>query len=189
MSADPGHYRDGPEALIASLAARGDRVAFAELVRRRQAWVRSVLRRCSGDAHIAEDLSQQVFLLAWRKISQLRDVEKFGSWLKRMAINEWLQYKRKNDALRGAAGEDQIKLSHQDKTSVGLDLNSAMALLSGPVSLCITLSYHERLTHDEIADLTGLQVGTVKSHVRRGSACLRELLSAYDESNDSEDAL
>lgn len=194
MSTDPGHYRDGPEALIASLAARGDRVAFAELVRRRQVWVRSLLRRCSGDAHIAEDLSQQVFLLAWRKISQLRDVEKFGSWLKRMAINEWLQYKRKNDALRGAAGEEEIMQSQQDKTSIALDLDGAMALLPGPVSLCIALSYHERLTHDEISNLTGLKVGTVKSHVRRGSARLRELLSAYDEtacdkSGDSEDAL
>jgi RNA polymerase sigma-70 factor (ECF subfamily) len=189
MSANPGHYREGPEVLLASLAARGDRVAFAELVRRRQAWVRSLLRRCSGDVHIAEDLSQQVFLLAWRKISQLRDVEKFGSWLKRMAINEWLQYKRKNDALRGAAGEEEIVESRQDKTSIGLDLDGAMALLPGPVSLCIALSYHEQLTHDEIATLTGIQVGTVKSHVRRGSARLRELLSAYDESDDSKDAL
>ena len=162
MSADPGHYRDGPEALIASLAARGDRVAFAELVRRRQAWVRSLLRRCSGDAHIAEDLSQQVFLLAWRKISQLRDVEKFGSWLKRMAINEWLQYKRKNDALRGAAGEEEIMQSQQDKTSIALDLDGAMALLPGPVSLCIALSYHERLTHDEISKLTDLKVKAVE---------------------------
>ena len=79
-------------------------------------------------------------------------------------------------------------MSQNDKTSIGLDLDGAMALLPGPVSLCIALSYHERLTHDEIAELTGLQVGTVKSHVRRGSARLRELLSAYDESDDSEDA-
>ena len=79
-------------------------------------------------------------------------------------------------------------MSQKDKTSIGLDLDGAMALLPGPVSLCIALSYHERLTHDEIAELTGLQVGTVKSHVRRGSARLRELLSAYDESDDSEDA-
>jgi RNA polymerase sigma-70 factor (ECF subfamily) len=188
MRADPGHYRKGPEALIASLAARGDRVAFAELVRRRQGWVRALLRRCSGDANIADDLSQQVFLRAWRKISQLREVDKFGSWLKRMAINEWLQHTRKNDALRGALGEEEITMSQKDKTSIGLDLDGAMALLPGPVSLCIALSYHERLTHDEIAELTGLQVGTVKSHVRRGSARLRELLSAYDESDDSEDA-
>jgi RNA polymerase sigma-70 factor (ECF subfamily) len=178
MRADPGHYRKGPEALIASLAARGDRVAFAELVRRRQGWVRALLRRCSGDANIADDLSQQVFLRAC----------KFGSWLKRMAINEWLQHTRKNDALRGALGEEEITMSQNDKTSIGLDLDGAMALLPGPVSLCIALSYHERLTHDEIAELTGLQVGTVKSHVRRGSARLRELLSAYDESDDSEDA-
>lgn len=186
MAVNPGHYRDGPEVLIASLAASGDRHAFAELVRRRQVWVRSLLRRCSGDANLADDLSQQVFLRAWRKISQLREAEKFGSWLKQMTINEWLQYIRKNDALRGAKGEEEITMSQEDKTSIGMDLDRAMALLPGAVSLCIALSYHERMTHEEIAKLTGIQVGTVKSHVRRGSARLRELLSAYDESTEQE---
>ena len=44
------------------------------------------------------------------------------------------------------------------------------------------------MTHNEIADLTGMQLGTVKSHVRRGSKRLRELLSAYDEKTELEDA-
>jgi len=59
-------------------------------------------------------------------------------------------------------------------------------LLPGPVSLCIALCYHERMTHDEIVELTGMQLGTVKSHVRRGSKRLRELLAAYDETNELE---
>jgi len=50
------------------------------------------------------------------------------------------------------------------------------------------LSYHERMTHNEIAELTGLKLGTVKSHVLRGSKRLRELLSAYDETQEIEDA-
>jgi RNA polymerase sigma-70 factor (ECF subfamily) len=184
----PGYYAEGPEALVVSLASKGDRAAFAELVRRRQGWVRALLRRCSGDTTLADDLSQQVFMQAWRKIRQLRDVDRFGAWLKQMAINEWLQYKRKNDALRGAQGEESIVMPQLDKTSIGMDLDRAMSLLPGPVSLCIALSYHERMTHDEIAELTGMQPGTVKSHIRRGSERLRKLLSAYDETKQLEDA-
>jgi len=188
MSARTNYYAEGPEPLVVSLAAKGDRNAFAELVRRRQAWIRTLMRRCSGDAALADDLSQQVFMQAWRKIRQLKDVDKFGSWLKQMAINEWLQLKRKNDALRDAEGEQSVIGSQSDKTSIGMDLDNAMAQLPGPVSLCIVLSYHERMTHNEIAELTGLKLGTVKSHVLRGSKRLRELLSAYDETQEIEDA-
>lgn len=187
MPAVPGHYIEGPEALVVSLATKGDRDAFAELVQRRQSWIRNLMRRCCGNADLADDLSQQVFLQAWRKIRQLKDVNKFGSWLKQMAINEWLQYRRKNDALRDAEREGSIKTSQVDGTSVAMDLDQALAILPGPVSLCIVLSYFERMSHPEIAELTDIQLGTVKSHIRRGSEKLREMLSAYAESANAED--
>ena len=187
MPERPNYYADGPEVLVVSLASKGDRMAFADLVRRRQSWIRNLMRRCSGDVNLADDLSQQVFLQAWRKIRHIREPQKFGSWLKRMAINEWLQHKRKGDALLGAEGEEGITASRQDKTSIAIDLDRAMARLTAPVSMCIVLSYHERMTHDEIAELTGMQLGTVKSHIRRGSKQLRALLSAYDASTELEE--
>ena len=189
MSAAPGHYAEGPEALVVSLASKGDRDAFAELVRRRQSWVRNLMRRCCGDISLADDLSQQVFMQAWRKIRQLKEASKFGSWLKQLAINEWLQYKRKKDVLWGAASDVKITGSQHDKTAVAMDLDRAMAALPAPVSLCIILSYYARMSHAEIAQLTDMQLGTVKSHIRRGSERLRELLSAYDESANAEEAV
>ena len=186
MPVAAAYYAEGPEALIVSLAAKGDRDAFAELVRRRQGWIRTLMRRCSGDVTLADDLSQQVFMQAWRKIRQLKDASRFGPWIKRLAINEWLQHARKGDALRNADGDDAITGSHADTTSVAMDLDRAMAALPGPVSLCIALSYHERLSHPEIEELTGIPIGTVKSHIRRGSERLRQLLSAYDETADAE---
>lgn len=175
---------------MVSLAIRGDRDAFAELVRRRQTWVRVLLRRCCGDVALADDLSQQVFLKAWRKIRQLQDATRFGAWIKRMAINEWLQYARKNDALRHASSEADDPRVQVDTTSVAMDLDTAMASLPGPVSLCIALSYHEQLTHNEIETLTGIPVGTVKSHIRRGSEKLRQRLAAYqsDDTPNEDDA-
>ena len=186
MPATPGHYAEGPEALVVSLATRGDKEAFAELVRRRQAWIRSLMRRCSGDASLADDLSQQVFMQAWRKIRQLKDVNRFGSWLKRLAVNEWLQHARKADALRFADDDEKMPESRAATTALAMDLDAAMAMLPGDVSLCITLSYHERMAHPEIADLTGIPIGTVKSHIRRGSERLKKILSAYDETGQTE---
>lgn len=179
----PNYYAQGPEALLVSLAGKGDRDAFTELVRRRQSWIRSLMRRCCGDSTLADDLSQQVFLNAWRKIRQVREPAKFGSWLKRMAINEWMQQQRKKDPLWGAQDDESAQLvSRRDSTAVAMDLDRALATLPGQARLCIILAYHEHMSHREISELTGIQPGTVKSHIRRGSKRLRELLSAYGES-------
>ena len=175
-----GHYSRGPEELIASLAARGDRDAFAELVRRRQSWIRNLMRRCCGDDTLADDLAQQVFMQAWRRIRQVRDPVRFGSWLKQIAVNEWLQNLRRHDPLRYADDEDKITGCSVDNADIEFDLDKALATLPGQVSLCIVLSYYERMSHAEIAALTRLQPGTVKSHIRRGSERLKQVLAGYE---------
>lgn len=189
MPAVPGHYSEGPEALIVSLASKGDRMAFEELVRRRQSWIRNLMRRCCHDGSLADDLSQQVFMQAWRKIRKVKEPDRFGPWLKRLAINEWLQHRRKGDALRDAGNEEQISATNVDMTSVALDLDSALAALPRDVRQCIVLSYYERMTHAEIAVFTNMQLGTVKSHIRRGSGKLREMLSAYDAAAKAEESV
>ena len=63
------YYAEGPEPLLVSLASGGDRLAFSELVRRRQSWLRSFMRRCSRDNSVADDLAQQVFLQAQQVFS------------------------------------------------------------------------------------------------------------------------
>lgn len=171
-----------PESVLVSLSQIGNRDAFAELMSRRQAWIRNLMRRCSGDPVLADDLAQQVFTQAWRSIRQLHDADRLGPWLKRMAINMWLQHRRKNDPLRGANEHDDADSPREDSTSVALDLDRALATLSPDVRLCIVLSYHERMTHPEIAAFTRQPLGTIKSHIRRGTKKLQEELAAYVES-------
>jgi RNA polymerase sigma-70 factor (ECF subfamily) len=183
---DQDYYSKGPEELVVALACTGDRSAFAELVQRRQSWIRNLMRRCSGDIDLADDLAQQVFLQAWRKISHLRKPDRFGAWLKRLAITVWLQYMRKNDALRNADEYDETDRAQQDTTSVAMDLDSALAALSNHVRLCVVLSYHEGMTHEEIAEYTKLPLGTVKSHIRRGTQRLQSLLSAYADTTNGD---
>ncbi len=176
-----------PEVLVVGLARTGDRDAFAELVRRRQSWIRTLMRRCCGDITLADDLAQQVFLQAWRDIEKLRQPKSFGSWLRRLAINVLRQHLRTRDALRDAEEHDDSKqYGVQHKAVMAMDLNYALEKLSDSARLCVVLSYHEGMSHGEIASFTKLPIGTVKSHIRRGSERLQQLLSAYQETQPGE---
>ena len=175
------YYPDCPEALIVSLAREGDRAAFEELVRRRQSSIRNLMRRCCGDIALADDLAQQVFLTVWQNIRSLKQANAFGGWLKKVAITIWLKHLRKSDALNKAEEYVENKDAIQDSKAANMDLNYALTKLSPSVRLCIVLSYHEGLTHTEIASDTEIPLGTVKSHIKRGTERLQQLLSAYQD--------
>ena len=182
------YYPDCPEALIVGLARTGDRSAFEELIHRRQSWIRNLMRRFSGDASLADDLAQQVFLQVWQKIHTLKKADAFGAWLKRVAISVWLQYLRKSDALRGADELADDEHAQHDSSGLGMDLDSALATLAHPVRTCIVMSYHGGMSHQEIAEHTALPLGTVKSHIQRGTGRLRQVLSAYRDKETAEES-
>lgn len=172
-------YPDCPEAFLISLARTGDRSAFEELVRRRQSQVRNLMRRFCNDNTLADDLAQQVLMKVWLNIRQLKKVSAFNGWLKKLAVNVWLHYIRKNDALRGASEIQGTELPKTETPAVGMDLDRALAKLEPHVRMCVVLSYNEGLSHREIAELTDMPLGTVKTHIRNGAQQLQEILSAY----------
>jgi len=175
-------YALAPEPLVVHLARRGDRQAFEELVRRRQSWVRNLMRRLSRDAALADDLAQQVFIRMWRMLGQLQHPERFPGWLKRVAVNVWLQHQRRNDVMTSSETIEDLDRPIEDTTGAAIDMDRALALLPHDVRLCIVLSYHAEMSHAEIADAAALPLGTVKSHIRRGTEKLESWLSAYAES-------
>lgn len=179
MSGAQDYYPDCPEAMLVSLARSGDRSAFEELVRRRQSQVRNLMRRFCNDNALADDLAQQVLMKVWLNIRKLRKVSAFNGWLKRLAVNVWLHYLRKNDALRGA-GEYDGNIDAQNETpGVGMDLDRALAELPPTVRMCVVLSYNGGMSHREIAQVTEMPLGTVKTHIRNGAQQLQQILSAY----------
>src|SRR5512137_269420 len=94
--------------LIARVIAGDDRHAFAQLVRRHQSAVRSVLRRlCAGDAALADDLSQETFVRAWRGLTSWRGGARFSTWLHRVAVNVWLSQARR--AALPVSGEEPVQ--------------------------------------------------------------------------------
>ena len=147
------------------------------------------MRRCCHDVTLADDLAQQVFLQAWRGIRHLQQPDKFAAWLKRLAINVWLLHQRKKDPLRHPDEQVEVQSSQSDSAGIAMDLDRALATLSNSERLCIVMSYHERMTHAEIADFTGMPLGTVKSHIRRGTESLQQQLAAYKDTPRMEESL
>ena len=166
------------EATVVALAMGGDVEAFTELVRRRQSALRNLLRRLSHDPALADDLTQVTFLKAWRALPRLRSVGAFGAWLRRLAVNSWLEHAR--SAPRTEPLEDGDQPAATGSPGMEIDLDRALARLGGDERLCVVLAYHEGMSHGEISESTGLPLGTVKSHVRRGGERLRTLLVAYE---------
>lgn len=169
-----------------SLARNGDRDAFAEIVRRRQSPVRNLMRRFSNDPALADDLAQQVFIKVWLNLRRLRRASAFPAWLRRLAVNVWLHHARRNDPLGESREMSGLETARQDTPGIAMDLDRALATLPGPERLCVVLSYHEGMSHREIAQATALPLGTVKSHIRIGAQRLQETLSAYGAPDNGE---
>lgn len=180
------YYPDCPEALIVNLARGGDRKAFEELVRRHQSSIRNFMRRCSRDNSLADDLAQQTFFKVWLNIRNLKEAKAFTGWLKKIAVSVWLQHLRKNDVLQNSDEIEDEHLSEIPSPGIEIDLNTAIATLPTTVQLCIILSYQEGMSHSEISTATDIPLGTVKSHIRRGTERIKVLLEAYDDSTESE---
>jgi RNA polymerase sigma-70 factor (ECF subfamily) len=169
------------EAVVIALAMGGDDTAFSELVRRRQSWLRNLLRRLCHDPVLADDLAQQAFVSAWRALPSLKSVAAFAAWLRRLAINTWLAHVRSAPppALPLDAAELGGAAAPAAAAGERLDLDRALARLSRDERLCVVLAYSEGMSHGEISAATALPLGTVKSHVRRGAERLRAMLHAY----------
>jgi RNA polymerase sigma factor (sigma-70 family) len=173
------------ESTVVALAMAGDAAAFCELVRRRQVPIRNLLRHLSRDASLADDLAQQVFLKAWRSLSKLRSVAAYGAWLRRLAINTWLEHVR-------AAAPPSVELESEqlaDGAAAGssdeqIDLDRALSGLAHDERLCLVLAYSEGMSHSEISAATNLPLGTVKSHIKRGGERLRAQLYAYEPARE-----
>jgi len=167
--------------LIIASQAR-DQGAFGELVKRRQGWARALLRRMCNNHAEADDLAQEAFIKAWDNIRNLENPAAFPGWFRRIAVTTFLMAKRRQKAVFEVI-DDASPLASEESTpeaaaSAKIDLEKALANLSDAERLCVTLNHGEGLSHSEIVDMTGLPLGTVKSHVLRGTDKLRRLLDA-----------
>lgn len=176
---DAGHL---DRALVVRAQASNDRRAFEELVRRHQGMIRAQLRRLlHGDEAAADDLAQETFVLAWRKLDQFRGDARFSTWLYRIAYSCFLQSRRKPVAVVGIHGDEAAapELASSHAIDLRIDIESAMRRLPIAEQAVLLHCVQLGLSHEEAAYVLSLPLGTVKSHAARGKARLRALLAEW----------
>jgi len=184
--ADPGDD-DDDDALVLAAARRGDAAAFGKLVMRHQASLRRQLRHLvRGSDGVADELAQDAFVLAWRRLGEFRGEARFSTWLHRIAYRRFLMHVRAQasrvelvetsepePAPAETAAEADVDLARR------IDVERALARLPDTQRLALFHCFQLELSHEEAAGVLGMPLGTLKSHVARGKARLREALAAW----------
>jgi RNA polymerase sigma-70 factor (ECF subfamily) len=164
---------------------KGDLGAFEELYRQHSGRLYSVACRMVGNASDAEDLLQEIFLAAHRKLDSFRGDSALGTWLYRLAANLCLDHLRSKAArtsqLTGTL-DDEPALSDTstrmlaERTLTRMDLERALQQLPEGCRAAFVLHDIEGLEHREVAEALGIAEGTSKSQVHKARLRLRALL-------------
>ena len=186
---------DGADVADVARARAGDETAFQDLVERHSRAVFRLAYRMTGNEHDAEDVVQETFLRAYRRLSQFEERANFGSWLYRIAANcaydSLRSRKRRQDQAPLPEQEEQDEAMHGavvDAPSperlvfsgqVQRRVQSAMARLSERERAAFVLRHFEQLSTREIGDALGLDEGAVKHSVFRAVRKLREALEPF----------
>jgi RNA polymerase sigma-70 factor (ECF subfamily) len=171
---------------LAERCRQGDPDAFEELYRAHAGRLYSLIFRMAGSVQEAEDLLQEVFLTAHRKLGSFRGDSALGTWLYRLAVNQCLDFLRGRQAkmsrttgsLDEEGAEEPIAAVPVVPTAVSrIDLERAIAQLPAGCRAAFVLHDVEGFEHHEIATMLGVSAGTSKSQVHKARMKLRKLLS------------
>jgi len=186
-SAQPAAGPRAAELQLVERCRRGELGAFEELYRQHSGRLYSLALRMLGNPADAEDLLQEIFLSAHRKLDGFRGEAALGTWLYRLAMNQILDHVRSRAARTGQVtdGLDDATLladtgSHRlaDRAIDRLDLERAMSELPEGCRAAFVLHDVEGLEHREVSDVLGIAEGTSKSQVHKARLRLRSLLRA-----------
>ncbi|MEN6327019.1 MAG: sigma-70 family RNA polymerase sigma factor [Syntrophomonas sp.] len=176
-------------------ARAGSLDAFGEMVSQYQDRVYSHCRFLSGNPDDAQDLAQDVFVQAFKGIKSFRNDADFGTWLHRIAVNQWINYQRKNkkgmifsldEPLHTKDGEVYRELAASEENISDIIEQSelreilvkALDSLLPEFKAALILRDIEGYDYQEIAKLLGCSLGTVKSRINRGRKALKKKLAA-----------
>lgn len=187
----PVRERSAPQvsedAMLVGAAREGDRAAFGRLYERYAPMVHGVLL-AKVPAREVDDLVQEVFMKALRRLSTLRENRSFGAWLAAMARNLANDYHRRSvpeDQLTHDAPDDEIKcgISGGDHQCPATAILDAVRSLPDAYRETLILRLVEGMTGPEIAARTGMTEGSVRVNLHRGMEQLRAKLSSNPISN------
>lgn len=172
-------------------ARSGDTRAFERLYRTYSGKVMGLCLRMTRRRDVAEDCVQQTFIRAWRSLPAFEGRSAFGTWLHRIAVNEVLSQARNHgtrsesddDAIENALAEPGESSKELDAGEV-MDVERALATLPEGARHVVVLQAVYGYSHEEVADMLGIAVGTCKAQLHRGRRLLRERMGLDAEADD-----
>jgi len=179
------------DAEVVSAVVAGDGAAFETLVHRYQRKIYNTVLRLTGDANESEDLTQEVFLKLYRGLASFRGESSFSTYVYRVASNtavDWLRKRGPQTLSLTDEYEDGESMEHalpdpapSPDEKMSLDerrraLSEAIAALPDHQRLVLVLREVDGLSYQEIASVTGIGEGTVKSRINRARKNLKKML-------------
>ena len=175
---------------LVKTAIAGREASFEELVRRYQRPIAAYVYRMVGDYDAALDLTQEVFIKVYNSLARYRSEFKFSTWIYKIAHNAAIDHLRRY-AVRGQAVTSGFDTEHRDTPVEGRrltpeqeserrerrsEVEMVVELLPRAYRELIVLRHSHDLSYDEIAEVTGLPLGTVKNRLFRAREAMRDLL-------------
>ncbi len=172
---------------LISKVLRGDQQAYAGLVERYQAYVFTLALRMVKNREEAEELSQDVFIKAYKYLADFRGESRFSTWLYTIVHNTCLSFLRKKKPdTRSLDEEHNFNLADNRETSFRADLveqksrqamvNQAISQLGADDAGIITLFYKSEQSLEEIARILGIEINTAKVRLHRARQRLKEVM-------------
>ncbi|MEK6610404.1 MAG: sigma-70 family RNA polymerase sigma factor [Gemmatimonadota bacterium] len=159
-----------------ALAAAGDQQAFERLYRLHSARIHSLLRRMVGGEGDPDELTQDVFVRAWQRLSTFRGEAQFGTWLHRLAVNLVLKWQKgESRGRRRFDSEADVDLTpgRRHPVEAAMDLEDAVARLPPGARRVFVWHDVEGFRHEEIAEMLGVTAGTSKAQLHRARMLMR----------------
>ncbi|MEW6320798.1 MAG: RNA polymerase sigma factor [Acidobacteriota bacterium] len=181
---NPAGDRRRADLALARRIRAGDGSAFDELYRQHSTRLYNLAYRMAGSVDDADDLLQDIFLLAYRKLSSFRGESTLGTWLYRLAMNHCLDVLRSRQTRMGqrtdSLDDDEAMPVASPAPALGpvsrIDLERAIASLPPACRAAFLLHDVEGLGHQDVASVLGISEGTSKSQVHKARLRIRAYL-------------
>ncbi len=174
---------------LVTRAIRGHESGFEELVKRYQRPITAYIFRMLGDYDLSLDVTQDVFIKVYNSLDKYRPEYKFSTWIYRIAHNAAIDHMRRNSMqtssieTENADGAYELQLESslpspekdRERSEWRAEIDAVVKCLSPSYRDLIVLRHSQELSYDEIAEVTGLPLGTVKNRLFRAREMMREL--------------
>ncbi len=176
-----------PDQTLVLRTRRGEVEAFGDLVRRYQGSVFNVCYRLLGERREAEDLAQETFIRAYRRLETFDEARPFGPWIRRVAANLCYNHLKRNrlvqvelDEERDTAPEAARSFPErsQERRETYEEIQTAVLGLPPAYRAVIELRHYQEMSYTEISDALGISMSQVKSHLFRGRKALAQRLTS-----------